>query len=164
MKVLSQLNSLLEKYAVLLQTGDNRELKDFELAQEKKYTLDTEKRNRFLPIKYVDNDNIGYVLNNMNLFIGRSGANTVYELGVLKKYAILIPIPWVTHNEQYLNAKVLEEIGTAKILEEKYLKGVDLISEIEKFEKQIKLRDIDLNRLEDTFPINATSKILNDIL
>jgi UDP-N-acetylglucosamine--N-acetylmuramyl-(pentapeptide) pyrophosphoryl-undecaprenol N-acetylglucosamine transferase len=164
MKVLSQLNSLLEKYAVLLQTGDNRELKDFELAQEKKYALDTEKRNRFLPIKYVDNDNIGYVLNNMNLFIGRSGANTVYELGVLKKYAILIPIPWVTHNEQYLNAKVLEEIGTAKILEEKYLKDADLISEIEKFEKQIKLRDIDSNRLEDTFPINATSKILNDIL
>lgn len=164
MKVLSKLDSLLDKYSVLLQTGDNRKLKDFELAEERKSKLDEEKRERFLPVKYVDSDSIGYVFNNMNLFIGRSGANTVYELGVLKKYAILIPIPWVTHNEQYLNAKVLEDLGTAKILEEKYLQDIDLVSEIEKFEEQVKLRDINTEKLEEIFPINATSKILNDII
>jgi UDP-N-acetylglucosamine--N-acetylmuramyl-(pentapeptide) pyrophosphoryl-undecaprenol N-acetylglucosamine transferase len=164
MKVLSKLDSLLDKYSILLQTGDNRKLKDFELAEERKSKLDEEKRERFLPVKYVDSDSIGYVFNNMNLFIGRSGANTVYELGVLKKYAILIPIPWVTHNEQYLNAKVLEDLGTAKILEEKYLQDIDLVSEIEKFEEQVKLRDINTEKLEEIFPINATSKILNDII
>jgi UDP-N-acetylglucosamine--N-acetylmuramyl-(pentapeptide) pyrophosphoryl-undecaprenol N-acetylglucosamine transferase len=100
----------------------------------------------------------------MDMFVGRSGANTVYELGVLKKYGLLIPIPWVTHNEQYLNAKVLEDIGIAKILEEKYLEDADLVLEIEKFKEQIKLRDIDSERLEEMFPVNATSRILNSIL
>ncbi len=164
MKVLSQLDILLEEYCILLQTGDNEELKDFDLAEEKKSKLDEEKSRRFLPLKYVNSENIGYVFNNMNMFIGRSGANTVYELGVLKKYALLIPIPWVTHNEQYLNAKVLENIGTAKILEEKYLKDTDLLSEIKQFKEQIKLRNINTEKLEEIFPINATSKILNRVL
>lgn len=164
MKVLSQLDSLLEQYAVLLQTGDNEKFRDFNLAETKKSKLDEEKSKRFLPVKYVNSESIGYVFNNMDIFVGRSGANTVYELGVLKKYGLLIPIPWVTHNEQYLNAKVLENIGIAKILEEKYLEDADLVLEIENFKEQIKLRDIDSERLEEMFPVNATSRILNSIL
>jgi len=100
----------------------------------------------------------------MNLFVGRSGANTVYEIGVLKKYALFIPIPWVTHNEQYLNAKVLEDIGSANILEEKYLEGCNLKKEIERLEEKEKITKIDSERLEKLFPTNATHSMLNDIL
>ena len=163
MKVLSELNSLLEKYRVLFQTGDNRKLKEYELALQKKEELDEQKQQRLLITKYINSENIGYVLNTMDLFLGRSGANTVYELGVLGKNAIFIPIPWVTHNEQYLNAKVLEDIGTAKILEEKYLKNTSLLEECDRFEQQIKIRTIDKERLEAIFPVNAVSKILSDI-
>ncbi len=99
----------------------------------------------------------------MNLFVGRSGANTVYEIGVLKKYALFIPIPWVTHNEQYLNAKILHDIGTANILEEKDLEQSDITNEIEMLEKQA-LRDIDTKKLDTLFPTNAVSSILENIL
>ncbi len=163
-KVISSLDQLLEKYSVILQTGDNQQFKDFEYALGKKLELDENISKRFLPIKYIDKENIGYVLNNMHLFVGRSGANTVYEIGVLKKNALFIPIPWVTHNEQYLNAKVLEDIGTAKILEEKYLNESNLLEEIQRLENQLKLREIQYEKLEELFPINATSRILNDIL
>lgn len=163
-KVISSLNQLLEKYSVILQTGDNQQFKDFEYALGKKLELDENISRRFLPVKYIEKENIGYVLNNMHLFVGRSGANTVYEIGVLKKNALFIPIPWVTHNEQYLNAKVLENIGTAKILEEKYLTESNLLDEIQRLEEQLKLREIQYEKLDELFPINATSRILDDIL
>jgi UDP-N-acetylglucosamine--N-acetylmuramyl-(pentapeptide) pyrophosphoryl-undecaprenol N-acetylglucosamine transferase len=163
-KVIVSLEALLEKYSVILQTGDNRLFKEYELAVDLYNSLPKDKQNKFYPTKYLDENNIGYVLNNMDIFVGRSGANTVYEIGVLKKNALFIPIPWVTHNEQYLNANILQELGTSKILEEKYLSDTDLVEEIDRFREQIKLRDIDYNELEKFFPVNAASRIVKDIL
>lgn len=163
-KIYESLPNLLKKYRVLLQTGDNEIFKDFEKGIDIKNSLITEEKEKLVIKKYIDTDSIGYVLNNMDYFIGRAGANTVYEIGVLKKYALFIPIPWVTHNEQYLNAKVLNDIGTANILEEKYLDQADIVKEIEKLEEQIQLRDINREKLEEIFPTNAVSSILEDIL
>ena len=163
-KVFESLNSLLRKYRVILQTGDNEVYKDYEKGVNIKRSLQSEYQQRFVVIKYIDSHSIGYVLNNMNLFVGRSGANTVYELGVLKKSALFIPIPWVTHNEQYLNAKVLSDIGTANILEEKYLEQCNLEEEIERFQRQLEMRSIDYDKLEKLFPTNSLYNILEDIL
>jgi len=163
-KVFDSLNILLRKYRVLLQTGDNEIYKDFEKGIDMKNKLTGEYQERFVVKKYIDIDTIGYVLNNMDLFIGRAGANTVYEIGVLKKVALFIPIPWVTHNEQYLNAKVLSDIGTANILEERYLKDSNLDDEIVRLQKQLEIRDINYEKLEKLFPTNATFNILDDIL
>lgn len=163
-KVFDSINILLRKYRVLLQTGDNEIYKDFEKGIDIKSKLTGEYQERLVVKKYIDIDTIGYVLNNMNLFIGRAGANTVYEIGVLKKFALFIPIPWVTHNEQYLNAKVLSDIGTANILEERYLKDSNLDDEIVRLQKQLEIRDINYEKLEKLFPTNATFNILDDIL
>ena len=163
-KVMGCIDDLLSSYRVLLQTGDNEIYKDFDKAMEKKNSLPEDLQSRLVIKKYIDERSIGYVLNSMNLFVGRSGANTVYEIGVLKKYALFIPIPWVTHNEQYLNAKVLEDIGCANILEEKYLKDCNLKKEIERLEEKVKVRKIDKERLEKLFPINATHSMLNSVL
>lgn len=163
-KIFNSLPGLLKKYKVLLQTGENEIFKDYEKGCDIKKNLTAQENERFVIKKFIDSETIGYVLNSMNLFVGRSGANTVYEIGVLKKYALFIPIPWVTHNEQYLNAKVLNDIGTANILEEKYLDQADIVKEIEKLEEQIQLRDINREKLEEIFPTNAVSSILEDIL
>lgn len=163
-KVFESINILLKKYRILLQTGENEVYKDFEQGSKIQNNLPSSIKERFVIKKYIDIDTIGYVLNNMNLFVGRSGANTVYEIGVLKKNALFIPIPWVTHNEQYLNAKVLEDIGTAHILEEKFLPEADLDVEIERFEEQIRLRSIDYSKLEELFPTNAIYFVLDSIL
>lgn len=163
-KMFSCIDSLLDSYRVLLQTGSNEIFKDFEKANEIKLNLSSEKQNSFVIKKYIDSNSIGYVLNNMDIFVGRSGANTVYELGVLKKFSLLIPIPWVTHNEQYLNAKVLEDIGLANILEEKYLNHSDLKEEIDKLRECIKIREIKTERVENLFPANAATRLLEDVL
>ncbi|MDY0096818.1 MAG: UDP-N-acetylglucosamine--N-acetylmuramyl-(pentapeptide) pyrophosphoryl-undecaprenol N-acetylglucosamine transferase [Candidatus Dojkabacteria bacterium] len=163
-KVIGCIEDLLSSYRVLLQTGDNEIHKDFDKAIDKKISLSEDLQSRFVIKKYIDEKSIGYVLNSMDLFVGRSGANTVYEIGVLKKYALLIPIPWVTHNEQYLNAKVLEDIGSTNILEEKYLENCNLRKEIERLEEKKKIRKIDSEKLEKLFPINAAHRMLTDIL
>lgn len=163
-KIFSCIDSLLDSYRVLLQTGDNEILRDFDKGSEIKKNLIEEKQSSFVIKKYIDSNSIGYVLNNMDIFVGRSGANSVYELGVLKKFALLIPIPWVTHNEQYLNAKVLEEIGLANILEEKYLNESNIKEEIEKLRERIKVRRINADKVESVFPTNATTRLLEDVL
>lgn len=163
-KVFASISNLLRKYRVLLQTGENEQFKDFQNGIEIQTSLPSNLKERFVVKKYVDIDTIGYVLNSMDLFVGRSGANSVYEIGVLKKNALFIPIPWVTHNEQYLNAKVLEDIGTAHILEEKYLSECNLKIEIERFMQQLKLRNIDKSKLEELFPTNAIYFVIDSIL
>jgi UDP-N-acetylglucosamine--N-acetylmuramyl-(pentapeptide) pyrophosphoryl-undecaprenol N-acetylglucosamine transferase len=56
-----------------------------------------------------------------DLFIGRSGASTVSELAALGVASILIPYPHHADQQQLHNAKVLADVGAAKILEQKDL-------------------------------------------
>lgn len=56
-----------------------------------------------------------------DLCITRAGAMTITELQIANKNAILIPLPSAAENHQYYNAKVLENIGLGKILEQKDL-------------------------------------------
>jgi len=52
------------------------------------------------------------------LYIGRAGAATIAELVVARLPAVFIPYPHHADRQQYLNAKVLAEVGAAVILEE----------------------------------------------
>lgn len=72
----------------------------------------------------------GAIMNLADLIVSRSGANTVTELLALAKMSVLVPIPWVTHNEQFLNAKVLEKVGLGRILPQKELSSDTLFKEI----------------------------------
>ncbi|MBI3260097.1 MAG: undecaprenyldiphospho-muramoylpentapeptide beta-N-acetylglucosaminyltransferase [Ignavibacteriae bacterium] len=51
-----------------------------------------------------------------DLVICRSGGGTVAELANVGKPALLIPLPSAANNEQYYNAKTLEEHGAARLL------------------------------------------------
>ena len=56
-----------------------------------------------------------------DLCVTRAGAMTVTELAIAKKKAILIPLPSAAENHQYYNAKILENAGSGKIIEQKDL-------------------------------------------
>jgi UDP-N-acetylglucosamine--N-acetylmuramyl-(pentapeptide) pyrophosphoryl-undecaprenol N-acetylglucosamine transferase len=73
---------------------------------------------------------IGEAFAKSDLVISRSGAHITAELLALKKPCLLIPIPWVSHNEQYENAGILVETGLGKILPEKELSSQRLLGEI----------------------------------
>ena len=56
-----------------------------------------------------------------DLCITRAGAMTISELALAHKPSILIPLPTAAENHQFFNAKVLENVGAAKIIEQKDL-------------------------------------------
>jgi UDP-N-acetylglucosamine--N-acetylmuramyl-(pentapeptide) pyrophosphoryl-undecaprenol N-acetylglucosamine transferase len=79
-----------------------------------------------LPGKYFHKDFFGAeeqgsLLHHADIIISRSGANTVTEVLAIGTPTIFIPIPWVTHNEQYLNAKMVETTGLGKIITQENL-------------------------------------------
>lgn len=149
---------LLDKYQIILQTGDNQSLKDFDVLTTDRSKLSKEKKARFLLTKFVTDFEIGAVFDACQLYMGRSGANTVYELGVLSIPSILIPIPWVTHNEQEKNARVLERIGIGTILREGELSRENLLSKIETaLEKKT-----DIVKSEE-FNTDAAYRLVNEI-
>ena len=56
-----------------------------------------------------------------DIIVSRSGAMTITEIAKIGKPAIFIPFPFATENHQEYNAKVLENVGAAKIILDKDL-------------------------------------------
>jgi len=51
-----------------------------------------------------------------DIFVGRAGAGTIFELAAMGKPSILIPYPYAANRHQEANARVLAEIGGAEML------------------------------------------------
>ena len=64
------------------------------------------------------------------MIISRSGANTVSEIMVTGRPAILIPLPISYLNEQYKNAVIAKSFGVAKIIEQRNLTPKILLKNI----------------------------------
>ena len=75
--------------------------------------------------------NMEEMMNISDLFICRAGAMTINEVSIVGKPAIFIPLPVVSQNHQEHNARVLENIGAAKIILNKDLENTDLNKYVE---------------------------------
>jgi UDP-N-acetylglucosamine--N-acetylmuramyl-(pentapeptide) pyrophosphoryl-undecaprenol N-acetylglucosamine transferase len=117
----------------------------------------------FLPIKFINEESIGYVYHNIDFFIGRAGANTVYEIGLLQKPSLFIPIPWVANNEQFENAKVLQDLGLSEILDEDIFKKANIKNRIDLYIKKLPKPELNGEKLKEKFPNNAVDEVLNDL-
>jgi UDP-N-acetylglucosamine--N-acetylmuramyl-(pentapeptide) pyrophosphoryl-undecaprenol N-acetylglucosamine transferase len=122
------LPQLLEVANVVHQTGSAIETVT-ELA---KLQIPQDKPGRYLHQPYVYADEVGEIFAKADLVIARGGANTVTELLALGKLSITIPIPWVTKNEQTLNAKVLADTGLGYLLPQSELTSSKLLDLINK--------------------------------
>lgn len=93
--VFSALSELLKKYKVIHQTGfrDIRTAKSFNLKNYDAFDYDSTKAIKALQVAQV--------------VVSRAGAHITYELGVLSKKCVLIPIPNTSHGEQLKNAQAL---------------------------------------------------------
>lgn len=153
--------NLLQDFQLIVQTGDSKITNDYEMLNLEKNKLESELREKIFITKYIGDNEIGSVFNNINLFIGRAGANTVYELGLMRIPSILIPIPWVTHNEQMRNAEVLRDVGLARIIREGELTSEKLVMTTNLFAQE--QRHINEKKAEKIFITNAAEKIVNNI-
>ncbi|MEA3357105.1 MAG: UDP-N-acetylglucosamine--N-acetylmuramyl-(pentapeptide) pyrophosphoryl-undecaprenol N-acetylglucosamine transferase [Patescibacteria group bacterium] len=158
------LKALLIDYQVIMITGDNKVYKDYALLDHTIRTLSKDLQSRIILTKFAG-DEIGAYFAAADLFVGRSGAMFVYEVGVTKTPAIFIPIPWVTHNEQYHNAKVLQDLGLARILPQGELSADILVQRISKMIKSIHTKKLDVDdvKLDKLFVTDASKKIVEEL-
>lgn len=117
--VLGTLGPLLTVCNVIHQCGDTSIYDDYQRLKDKFDSLNVP--GEYNLRKFIFGGEIGEAYSKANLVVGRSGAHTIYELLALEKPAILIPIAWVSHNEQTANAHILQDAGLARLLEEKDL-------------------------------------------
>lgn len=125
----------------------------YEIVKEelKKYEMDIEhlKNSKIVPYIY----NMEEIMNLVDLVVCRSGAMTITEISNVGKPAIFIPFPFATENHQEYNAKVLEKVGSAKIILDKNLTA-DLLNEtIEKMVKnEEKLKQMGEKAMQISIP------------
>lgn len=159
--ITNDLEKFLNNFQIILQTGDSQTYKDYEKAVDTASKLPQELKKRFLPIKYVNEEWIGFLYGNISAYAGRAGANTVYEIGVLRIPSVFIPIPWVTHNEQEENAKILVKIGLSEIVMESSLSFETLNEAL--ISVLSKERQLDEEELSKTFKTDAVQKMIDNI-
>lgn len=122
------------------------------------------KKPYYLAFEYLNQDDIGAVLNRVDLVISRSGANTIWDLAVLAKVSILIPLPISASGEQAKNALSLEKAGSAIVLKQSEVDKNSMLFAIDKvFTNLYSFKNHALN-LQKTLPIDSAKKLADYIL
>lgn len=120
-------NKLNKDYQIMWATGP----KQYDIIKErlldKNININNIENAKIVPYIY----NMEEIMNVSNLIVARSGAMTITEISNLGKPSILIPLPNVSGNHQLYNAKVLENVGAAKILLNDELDDIKLNAQIE---------------------------------
>ena len=112
-------NKLNEQYQIVWATGPKQYDIIKEKLEDKKININLVPNMKIMPYIY----NMEEIMNVADLIVARSGAMTITEISNLGKASILVPLPNVSNNHQMYNAKVLEKVNAAKIIENDLLDG-----------------------------------------
>ena len=120
-------NKLNKDYQIMWATGP----KQYDIIKERlldnNININNIENAKIVPYIY----NMEEIMNVSNLIVARSGAMTITEISNLGKPSILIPLPNLSGDHQFHNAKVLENVGAAKIILNDELNGEILNKQIE---------------------------------
>ncbi len=108
---------LNENYNVVWAVGQKQYDTVKEKLEEINLNINNVKNMAIVPYIY----NMQEVMNLADIIVARSGAMTITEVATLAKPAIFIPFPFATENHQEYNARVLADVGAAKIILDKDL-------------------------------------------
>ena len=97
-------------------------------------------------LSFIDNMSAAY--SSANMVIARAGALTLAEIERMRIPAILIPLPTAAGNHQYHNAKALESLGCAFIVEESEFPDTPLIEHL----NEMIAKDKTLKEMSERFP------------
>lgn len=117
----------------------------------------------YLALDYVGQDCIGYILDNATFIISRSGANTVWEIALIGKPSILIPLPIAASGEQLANAKILERQGSSIVINQSEATPRLLQESIETIETNLTRFQNNALKLKKSLPRNS-AKIMGGIV
>jgi len=99
-------------------------------------TVEPIMKKNYIATRFIQREDIGWVLSKAELVVSRSGINYVLEFAFLGKKAILVPIPWSSGDEQKKNAQFLVELGLAKIIPQSKLAPKHLVKEVLRLDKK----------------------------
>ncbi len=106
------IHSLVGDYTVIHQTGQQSYAKSLTVLE----ALSETSKGSYIPMPYVESNDVSWIMHNAKLIIGRSGANTVAEVAALGKPAVFLPLPWAGSKEQLRNAKWYASHGEAVLI------------------------------------------------
>ena len=157
------LPELLKFVNVIHQCGDNSVFNDFTLLEKRYEEIKSEAQGKYILRKFVLKDEIGEAFQKADFIFIRGGAHTVLEAIALKKPAIVVPIPWVSHNEQFKNAQVLNEVGLGYLIEEKNLTKATVLTAIKELESNINFYKLKDDRYHDLLNRDPAKLIVDEI-
>ena len=151
---------LNKNYQIIWATGPKQYDIIKEKLEDKNININMIENIKILPYIY----NMEEIMNISDIIVARSGAMTITEISNLGKPSILIPLPNVSNNHQMYNAKVLEKVNAAKIIENDKLEGNILNKTIEEIilNKNV-LKQMGINSSKISVK-DTQSKIYNEIL
>ena len=121
------LKKLLVKYKLIHQTGGLDYLKFSEIKQKLPRAL----RDNYEVFVRVSPLDVYKIYQKCDIVVARAGANTVSEVMMIKRPAILIPLPISFMGEQQENAKIAKDWGIARIIPQESLTPEILFKNIE---------------------------------
>ncbi len=161
--VIENLESLLNKYQILHQTGKDK-------FQEYKMQYDFITENFPPPIianyKFFDylDQNFNEALSSADLVVSRAGAGAIFEIASKGKPAILIPFPDAAADHQKENAYRYAEGGGAVVIEEENLLPSIFLSQAEKILNNPDVKEKMIAGAKDFYQPGAAGRIASHIL
>lgn len=126
--ILTALPDLVSFANIIHQTGPTH-IKEVE-AVAQVVLAESPHTSRYHPINYLSEISLQRAAGIADVIVSRAGANSIAEIGLWKKPAILIPIPESVSHDQRTNAYAYARTGAAIVLEEENLTPHLLVSEI----------------------------------
>lgn len=144
-------NKLNKNYQIIWAPGPKQYDIIRENLQDNNISINNIENVKIVPYIY----NMEEVMNVANLIVARSGAMTITEISNLGKPSILVPLPNVSGDHQLYNAKVLENVGAAKII---------LNAELDADKLNRQIEEIVLNKnIEEQMSNNALKVATKDV-
>lgn len=157
------LSDLLMEYIVIHQVGDTKEYGDFEKLQEVRAKLPQNLASNYYLRKHFLEDEIGYVYSLTDLCVGRSGANTFFELQALKIPALFIPLPWSAGREQQKHAEIFAREGVGEIFHQVESSG-KLLRQMKSMIGNLDVYKKNFEKLDYFYKQNAAKFLVKTIL
>jgi UDP-N-acetylglucosamine--N-acetylmuramyl-(pentapeptide) pyrophosphoryl-undecaprenol N-acetylglucosamine transferase len=150
------LKSLLQNYYIIHQAG----AVDYASCSKLKQKLSKKLALRYELYKNIDPMQVDGIYKRCDIIVSRAGANTVSEILIVKRPALLIPLPISAEYDQPANAKFAEDFGIAKTIVQDQLTPEKLVAEIRELEKNWDFI-VDSVRMRKNIDIYASSKVVD---
>lgn len=159
--VLAALPQLLPSYTVVHQTGEVHQSKLAEDAAA--LVTDQSLLKNYFAVGHLDQERFAAAMKAASLVITRAGSTTLFEIALLGKPAIVVPIPEDVSRDQRTNAYAYARSGGATVLEEQNLSDDILAAEIKRIlEDQAVYAQ--MSQAAQNFTVNNAAYTLADAL